>query len=576
MSYRTKVLLSITCTVAVAVWLVAWVISTRLTQLYEKREAQRATNLIDDFQKEFRRRGAEIGSRVVAVASSYDVARMATQLADPSADPAPYVNDAEVFAREQSLPLLEIVGPDGAIISSAQWPARFGYREDWLLRRGDWNSLPVFIRQEQLPQGPVLALMSVRTIRSGDRQLYVAGGIPLDQSFLSTLAVPEGMRVMLFRGAEDQPGLANDLVKLGEYAHSTGSEQTRVVRTTAGEEVATAIPLAGIDNQVRAVLLAIQNRSELVGLKRAVSRAAMFVSIAAVAFGLLLGFWVASRVTRPVRHLAASVREVAAGDWNTRAEVESRDEIGQLARDFNLMAAQLAEQQNRMLQAERVAAWRELARRLAHELKNPLFPMQITVENLRRSRNAPPAEFKEVFEESTTTLLAELDNLKTIVGRFGDFARMPAPHFERVDLNEIVRESMRLFQSQVESATASGVMTQLELAPHLPSVQADPEQLRRALRNLALNALDAMPGGGMLTVRTAMSDSRIVLEVSDTGEGITPEERARLFTPYYTTKQHGTGLGLAIVQSVVSDHGGTITVDSEPGRGSTFRIELKP
>ena len=106
-------------------------------------------------------------------------------------------------------------------------------------------------------------------------------------------------------------------------------------------------------------------------------------------------------------------------------------------------------------------------------------------------------------------------------------------------------------------------------------VSADPDQIRRALRNLVLNALDAMPNGGMLTIRTQNLDGKVALSVSDSGEGLTPEECERLFTPYYTTKQHGTGLGLAIVQSVVSDHKGTISVQSEPGQGTTFRIELK-
>jgi two-component system, NtrC family, nitrogen regulation sensor histidine kinase NtrY len=331
----------------------------------------------------------------------------------------------------------------------------------------------------------------------------------------------------------------------------------------------------GLDKQVHAVLLAIQTRSELLNLRRSVQWVAFVVGAAAVLVGLAIAFWAASRVTRPVRRLADSVRRVAAGDWDTRADIPSRDEIGQLAKDFNTMTEQLVNQRNRMLQAERVAAWREIARRLAHELKNPLFPLQITVENLRRAREVAPGQFDEIFDESTSTLLAELNNLKTIIGRFGDFARMPAPQVESVDLNAIARESMRVFQSQLESAGTASVTTHLELAPELPEIRADPEQLRQVLRNLALNALDAMPKGGDLTIRTARRNGRVIVEVSDTGEGLTPEEKARLFTPYYTTKQHGTGLGLAIVQSVVSDHGGTISVDSAPGQGSTFRIELR-
>jgi nitrogen fixation/metabolism regulation signal transduction histidine kinase len=296
--------------------------------------------------------------------------------------------------------------------------------------------------------------------------------------------------------------------------------------------------------------------------------------------GLGFSLWAASRVTRPVLALASKVRDVAGGKWDARARVDSTDEVGQLAQDFNHMTEQLVEQRDRMIQAERVAAWRELARRLAHELKNPLFPLQITIENLQRARQASPEQFDEVFRESTSTLLAELDNLKTIVGRFSDFARMPAPHLEPVDLNQMVQEVAKLFEGQMEALDRPRIVNKvLQLDENLPSVSADPEQLRRALRNLVLNALDAMPKGGTLTLRTQRLDgpveSKIAIEVCDTGEGLKPEECARLFTPYYTTKQHGTGLGLAIVQSVVSDHKGTITVRSEPGKGATFRIELK-
>jgi nitrogen fixation/metabolism regulation signal transduction histidine kinase len=236
------------------------------------------------------------------------------------------------------------------------------------------------------------------------------------------------------------------------------------------------------------------------------------------------------------------------------------------------MTRQLAEQRERLVQSERVAAWRELARRLAHELKNPLFPLQITVENLERAKREHPSQFEEVFRESTATLLAELANLKTIIGRFSDFAKMPAPQFEPVQLNDLVRAVLQLFEAQL--AASGAIRPEANLDARLPAIQADPEQIKRALQNLVLNAMDAMPGGGTLRIQTRQYNSTVILEVSDTGQGLTHEECDRLFTPYYTTKHHGTGLGLAIVQSVVSDHQGTISVESQPGQGAIFRIEL--
>jgi signal transduction histidine kinase len=226
------------------------------------------------------------------------------------------------------------------------------------------------------------------------------------------------------------------------------------------------------------------------------------------------------------------------------------------------------------IQAERVAAWRELARRLAHELKNPLFPLQITIENLQRARAQAPDQFDEILGESTATRLEELQNLKTIIGRFSDFAKMPAPRIEAVDLNEVVRGVLRLFEPQWRAEGRPAVNAGTSLDETLGTVPADPDLPRRALQNLVLNAIDAMPGGGTPSIRTLRRSAAAVLEVSDTGEGLTAEECDRLFTPYYATKQPGTGLGLAIVQSVVSDHRGRITVESEPGRGTTFRLEF--
>ena len=238
------------------------------------------------------------------------------------------------------------------------------------------------------------------------------------------------------------------------------------------------------------------------------------------------------------------------------------------------MTRTLASQRDRLLQTERVAAWRELARRLAHELRNPLFPLQITVENLQRAKQLDAKQFLEVFNESTATLKVELANLNAIVGRFSDFSKMQAPVFTRMDVNEALRNIIRLFEPQFNVVGKPTIAAEYFLTEPLPEIDADPVLLHRAFQNLVLNALDVMPAGGTLTLRTSERGPNVLIEISDSGAGLTPEECARLFTPYYTTKQQGTGLGLAIVQSIVSDHHGTISVSSEEGHGTTFRIEL--
>jgi len=558
-SFRTKIILATTFTLIVTVWAVAWAASAAITRTFEKRDARRTDALVSQVRREFARRGDEIARRVEGIANSEDLQRIAATLGGPSADTAQYVSDAGGFAREQALDFLEIVGPDGSIISSAQWPARFGYKEPWLAQVQDWKPQPAFLKKEDLEDGTTaLGLEAVRSVPTTTGAVYIAGGQRLDtQAALDSLPRADGMDLCLDRG--------NDIV-----GNCAGNRQA-----AAPDRSVTSIPLVGRDNALMAKLLVVSSRADLLSLKSFIRKTALLAGFGGVLLGLVLSWWAASRVTRPLQSLAGSVRQVASGDWDVRAPIQSRDEVGQLAKDFNTMTRQLVEQKQRIIQTERVAAWRELARRLAHELKNPLFPLQITVENLQRVRERSPEEFEEVFRESTATLLSELDNLKAIIGRFSDFAKMPAPQLETVDVNEVARDVVRLFAAQFIAPGRPPIAARLDLEENLPKVDADPEQLRRALRNLILNAMDAMPNGGDLIVRTRAVDGRVAIEVSDTGEGLTQEECERLFTPYYTTKRHGTGLGLAIVQSVVADHHGSIAVNSEPGKGASFRIELQ-
>ena len=331
------------------------------------------------------------------------------------------------------------------------------------------------------------------------------------------------------------------------------------------------------NQQLMGVLLVGSSRRPLIELQRQVVSTAMLVGGAGILVAVLASLWFAARVTRPVVSLAEAARRVAAGDLGAKVEVESSDELGELAASFNRMTEDLVQQKDRTLQAERVAAWRELARRLAHELKNPLFPLQVTVENLMRAKQKSPEMFEEVFHEGTATLLAEINNLKTIIGRFSEFSKMPQPQRRPTQVNDVVHSVLRVFHAQLRDSDKekNRITVRTELAEALPEISADPDLLHRALQNLVLNAIDAMPQGGELTIRTANPGrSRLNISVSDTGSGLTQEECGRLFTPYYTTKQHGTGLGLAIVQSVVSDHGGKISVESTKEKGTTFRIEL--
>ncbi len=589
MSFRTKLLAVFTLTVVLTVGLVAWAVSSSTRAAFERLDGQRTAALVEQFQREFARRGQEVTQRVEGIANANDTLRIAVELSRPASDYSAYVNEATGLAAAHQLDFLELITADGTIVSSAQWPARFGYKEAWVTEPVDWTAQGASLKREELADGVALALIAVRLVHVSDKRLYIVGGRRLDREFLASLVMPDGMRALLYQDAGKGPNTSSVVDASGPIPHPEklmplisrvashpGESSSTIIWTDdpTSAETFHVIPLTGRNTGILGMFLVGSSRREQIELEKHIRSIAIIVGGAGILLGVMLSGWAAGRVTKPVRQLADASRQVAGGNWDVRVEANSEDELGQLARAFNQMTQQLVEQRDRLVQAERVAAWRELARRLAHELKNPLFPLQITVENLLRARESHAGQFDEVFRESTSTLLAELSNLRMIVGRFSDFAKMPAPQLRPVNVNDVVAGALKLFDAQLHAPGKPPITTKVNLDPNLNPIQADPDLLHRAVQNLILNALDTMPSGGQLTLRTRACPGGVRLEVSDTGKGLTKEECERLFTPYYTTKRHGTGLGLAIVQSVVSDHGGKISVESEPDRGTMFTIDL--
>ena len=594
MTFRRKLLTVFALTVFLSVAGVALLVQYLTRSAFEKTENDRTGALVGQFQKEFTRRGEDVARRVQSIASSDAVTRMATIVNGSPTDTSEYFDLARSLAENHQLDFLEFLDSNGTIISSAQSPAKFGYSDN-SFDAASINQGP-FLKLEELQDGPVLGLFAAKMVGAGDHPVFVVGGRRMDKEFLSALDLPPDMRVLLYQnrgdrfsadllmsaGAanSDQPHPAEKIAPLIDAVRKHDQEINGIVKWTsdqADDELFHAIPLRGTGkgHPLLAVLLVGNSRRSYVGLKRRILDSALLVGGGGIVLAILLSSWAAARVTRPIEQLASAAQEVAAGDWNARVEVPTGgDEVAQLAESFNQMTAELLGQKERLMQAERVAAWRELARRLAHELKNPLFPLQLTVENLLRARELSPKDFDEIFQESSRTLLTEISNLKGIIARFSEFSKMPLPEWQRLKVNDAVAGVAQLFQAQLQSPGGPAISCKLEMDERTGVIAADPELLHRALSNLVLNAMDAMPDGGEITLRTQRQGSGVAIEVADTGSGLTPEESERIFTPYYTSKQHGTGLGLAIVQSVVSDHGGRISVKSEPGKGTTFIIEL--
>ncbi len=224
-----------------------------------------------------------------------------------------------------------------------------------------------------------------------------------------------------------------------------------------------------------------------------------------------------------------------------------------------------------LIRAQKVAAWREVARRLAHEIKNPLTPIQLSAERLARHFSAAPPQAKALVDECTTTIVGEVESLKMLVDEFSQFARMPSPRTVPTDLGDFIGQTVALYDG-----IFSDVRIEQRFATGVPLVRLDVEQIRRVIINLMDNAIEAMDRHGSILVETQRDEANSLVRVivADDGPGIPPAEREKLFLPYYSTKRRGSGLGLAIVRRIIAEHGGSIDVGDNTPRGTRFTIEL--
>ena len=283
------------------------------------------------------------------------------------------------------------------------------------------------------------------------------------------------------------------------------------------------------------------------------------------------------RFTRPLSDLSRATGRVAAGDFSLRvAGGERRDEIGQLASTFNEMVTQLGrmrELESKVKESEKSAVIGRLASAIAHEIRNPLNYINLTLDHLRTSLAPSDPKKREQVEQLTLQLKTEVARINTRITEFLKYSRPANLSLQPLDLRETLRDALRIVEAQ---AAEDGIEALLEGDGAAPSVLGDRESLRSLFTNLIINGMQAMEGtgGGSLRVGLSTDDGHARVTVSDTGRGIDPAHIDKIFEPYYSTKETGTGLGLALARKAVEDHDGHISVESKPGRGTTFTVEL--
>lgn len=468
------------------------------------------------------------------------------------------------WGEARGLDVLSLCDAEGRVAASAHLPGRAGDLDPALARLlrspAPGRAQPLLVERAGTAElTRVVAL--VGSARIGAGPLRAVGGITLGEATAARLAALTGGVITLRDAAgatlarAAPPGRAEEGVWPG-LARLAGPLAGTARKVPVGPAAA---PLATVEVTVASAGLV---RAWLVVL-------ASFLALLSVAVGAAaaLGRGLAGRETRPLEALQAAAARLAAGDLSARAGVAAGGEVGQLVRAFDEMAGELERGRARLAASERVAAWREVARALAHELKNPLTPIAMSVELLRDARERP--DFPEILEESTRAIGEEVRRLRRIVDEFSRFARLPSPALEPVPAGELAQGLLGLFP-----ADPPGVTLTRQVAPGLPVVLADRDQVLQVLHNLVKNALEAMPGGGALRFTARQAGAEVLFEVADGGPGIPPDLLPRIFEPYVTTKEGGTGLGLAIAERIAQEHGGRLEVASPPGGGATFTLRL--
>ncbi len=453
---------------------------------------------------------------------------------------------AEALMRSRGLTVLSLFDRQGTTLSSGHLPARRGDPDPELFAVTQQKSpKPVPVRvsvrgDEGLRDVP--ALVTARPVDYGDLRLWAVGGVLLNEELAQHLARITQAEVFLRSGDRV-------VARAGSAAPPT---------------VERVLPL-GEAAEVRLVF----SRAAALEAEQGVTGAFLVLAGFGLSFAVLLGLVMARRITRPVEALTEGARRVAEGARDVQVTAQASGEVGELVRAFNHMTSELRSTTERLVASERIAAWQEVARRLAHEIKNPLTPIQMSLETLLAAQSAQDARFPALFRDSAAVVLEEVDRLRRIVDEFSRFARLPKPQLAPVDLGELAQSVLALYATPPEGITL------------LPTLQtgvvalADRDQLTQVLVNLVKNAEEAMAGkGGAVRVRVKGTDAAAIVEVEDSGPGIAPEHRARIFEPYFTTKEGGTGLGLAIAARILQEHGGKLEVGGEPGEGARFSVVL--
>jgi len=589
-SFRSRLLIAFALATILPLGLLAFGVRRQLTARLVAQHERRVHGLARVVEDDLAREGASIGARLGSIARalrSDDRFRLAPLRGD--GDRAYVLDWAEQAMRTAGLSMLQLQDSAGRIVSSGHFRNEFDRLEPDLPRV--IRSIPsAALVRVRAPEGFFLALARTDSVRIGDQRFDITGGVRVDSQFVARFAREEGLAITLVAPLDTLTVIPSDRAAARESrdlaCDTCGRPEGRENRsldsplrgplgmTSRGTgDVLTELQLQYVSTADSAHLTPARltiayTIPELESLRRDVDRW-FFGAVALVVFAALaLAAWLSARVSGPLTNLAHAMSSIDLDSPDLAIAAGRDDEIGTLARRLGSMSTRLRASAARLRHAERRATVGDMARQVNHDIKNGLIPIRNVLRHLVQVQEQEPHQLPAVFAERRSTLESSVGYLDTLARNYARLTPRIDPR--AVDVNAIAQDIA------TSSAAATNVRVRARLAEGVPRVNGDPVIVRRILDNLVRNALESIDGrGGDVTITTARSrEGSVRITVADTGCGMSEQELAHAFDDFFTTKPDGTGLGLSVVRRLTADLHGSVRVESTPGKGTTFIIEL--
>ena len=583
MSFRSRLLIAFLLATVVPLAVLAYGVRRQLTTRLVAQHERRVQGLATVVEQDIARESTEIASRLESLARSLRTDDRFRLAAVGGGSDRAYVLDwAEQAMRTAGLSMLQLQSDDGRIVSSGHFRNEFDRLDPETVRALTSAKVAALVRA-RAPAGSFLALARVDSVFLANRRFDLVGGITVDSAFLERFAREDGVVVSLitpdstsFRASAASRGIAVVPVE-GPPGREDGDSSTAALRASArnddrrsarndGVVAEISVPYAGSATPARLVVA--YTIPELAALRADVDRWFLAAMIVVVTGAVVLAAWFASRLSGPIATLTQAASTIDLEGPELRIAAQRDDEIGTLARRMGGLSTRLRASAARLRQAERRATVGDMARQVNHDIKNGLIPIRNVLRHLVQVQEQQPHDLATVFAERRSTLESSVGYLDTLARNYARL--MPSVEQRAVDVNVIAAEVAE------STATPGNANVGTRLTDALPRALGDPILVRRILDNLVRNAIESLDArGGDVTIGTSRApNGSIRIIVADTGRGMSEEELSHAFDDFYTTKAEGTGLGLSVVRRLTADLNGSLRVESEPGRGTTFTIEL--